>query len=136
MKIKIYYHHTDCGGVVYYANYLNFLEEARTEFLEKKGVSIKKLRAEGTQFVVYRQEIEYKSPAFYADTLEINTALVKISAAKLEFEYIMKNQNKQIVCTAKTIMACLGLHFKPKPIPTEIIKKLSFDKVDESKSVE
>ena len=43
MKVKIYYHHTDSGGVVYYANYLKFLEEARTEFLEESNISIKEL---------------------------------------------------------------------------------------------
>ncbi|MCK9431051.1 MAG: hypothetical protein M0R17_13835, partial [Candidatus Omnitrophica bacterium] len=52
MKTHIYYHHTDCGGVVYYANYLNFLEEARTEFFAAKGSSIKLLADSGVMFVV------------------------------------------------------------------------------------
>jgi len=43
MKIKIYYHHTDCGGLVYYGTYLEFLEEARTELMEQKGVALKEL---------------------------------------------------------------------------------------------
>jgi YbgC/YbaW family acyl-CoA thioester hydrolase len=65
MRVRIYYHHTDCGGVVYYANYLKFLEEARTQFMEGKGVFIKDLIKQGVLFVVCRQEIDYKSQALY-----------------------------------------------------------------------
>lgn len=125
MKVKIYYHHTDCGGVVYYANYLKFLEEARTEFLEERGISIKKLTQQGVLFVVSRQEIDYKSPAFYADTLQIHTRITNVSGVRLEFEYEMKNQSGQIICKAKTLMVCVDRDFKPKSIPEEIRKKLS-----------
>ena len=125
MKVRIYYHHTDCGGVVYYANYLKFLEEARTEFLEKKGILIKELIKQGIVFVVFRQEVDYKSPAFYQDILEIDTRLVKVSGAKLEFEYEIKNQSGKIVCRARTIVACMGSNLKPKGIPSEIRKKLA-----------
>ena len=85
MKIKIYYHHTDCGGVVYYAKYLEFLEEARTEFFNEKGISIKKLTQQGILFVVARQEIDYKAPAFYGDVLSIDTRVINTSRVKLEF---------------------------------------------------
>lgn len=125
MKIRIFYHHTDCGGVVYYANYLKFLEEARTEFLEQKGILIRQLLEHNTQFIVYRQEIDYKSPAFYADTLQVDAQLVKISAAKLEFEYEIKNQDGLIICAARTVMACVGTDFKPIPIPEQIRQKLT-----------
>jgi len=124
MKIRIYYHHTDCGGVVYYANYLKFLEEARTEFLEEKGISVKDLAAQGILFVVARQEIDYKSPAFYGDTLYIDTRITNTSRVKLEFEYEIKNQDGEIVCMAKTVMVCVGSDFKPQAIPEDIQKKL------------
>jgi acyl-CoA thioester hydrolase len=124
MKIKIYYHHTDCGGVVYYANYLNFLEEARTEFFAERGFSIKKLAAEGTMFVVARQEVDYKSPAFYGDELEIITTIEEISAVKIIFLHEICNQNEQITTKAKTILVCVDKNLKPKAIPAEIRKKL------------
>ena len=124
MKIRIYYHHTDCGGVVYYANYLKFLEEARTEFLEQRGILIKELKKQGRQFVVYRQEIDYKSPAFYGDILAIVTRIESISGARFKFEYEIKNQNNKIICLAKTLMAFMGSDFKPIPIPKEVRKKL------------
>ena len=52
LKIRIYYEDTDCGGVVYYANYLRYVERARTEFLESRGVSLRALMDEGVYFVV------------------------------------------------------------------------------------
>ncbi|MCX5702237.1 MAG: thioesterase family protein [Candidatus Omnitrophica bacterium] len=125
MKVKIYYHHTDSGGVVYYANYLKFLEEARTEYLEQNAISVKELADRGILFVVARQEIDYKNPAFYGDTLSINTLLTEISGVKLVFECEILNQDNKIVSIAKTIMVCIGKDFKPQAIPEEIRKKLS-----------
>lgn len=120
MKIRIYYHHTDSGGVVYYANYLSFLEDARTEFIEKRVKPIKELIAEGVFFVVARQEIDYKAPAFYGDILDIDTRVTNIGAAKIEFEYDIKNQNNQIISKAKTILVCVDSKFKPQAIPEQI----------------
>ena len=125
MKVNIFYHHTDAGGVVYYGRYLSFLEEARTEFLAQKGLSVKDLIQEGTLFVVARQEIDYKLPVFYADTLTINARLVNTSAVKLEFEYDIKNQRDQVTTKAKTILVCVDKNLKPKAIPEEIRKKIT-----------
>lgn len=125
MKVKIYYHHTDCGGVVYYARYLEFLEEARTEFFLEKGISIKRLAEEDTLFVVSRQEIDYKLPAFYSDTLEVRTSVNKISAVRIEFEHEIINQNNQLVTKAKTTMVCVDGRLKPKMITQEFREKIS-----------
>lgn len=120
MQVKIYYHHTDCGGVVYYANYLNFLEEARTEFFAQKGVSIKELADCGTLFVVARQEIDYKLPSFYGDILTIQSKVAKSSGVRLEFEHEITNQNKQVITKAKTILVCVDKCLKPKAVPEDI----------------
>ena len=125
MKIKIYYHHTDCGGVVYYANYLNFLEEARTEFFAQRGFSIRELSDSGTMFVVARQEVDYKAPAVYGDELEIITTIEEISAVKIIFVHEIRNQNGQITTKAKTILVCVGNNLKPKAIPDGIRSKFS-----------
>lgn len=125
MQVKIYYHHTDCGGVVYYANYLKFLEEARTEFLAEKGISVKEFAKEGLLFVVARQEIDYKLPAFYADTLEIDTRINEVGRASIGFDYEIRNQNNQIVSKAKTILVSVDKNLKPKIIPEEIRHLLS-----------
>lgn len=125
IKKKIYYHDTDCGGVVYYANYLKFLEEARTECLEEKGISIKEMTKAGTLFVVARQEIDYKAPAFYGDILQIEARFSKIGTAKMEVEQGIKNQEGKTICLAKTVMVCVDRDLKPKAIPEEIKSKLT-----------
>lgn len=124
MKIKIFYHHTDCAGVVYYANYLKFLEEARTEFFDKKGISYDQMVKQGTQFVVARQEIDYKAPAFYGDILSVDTRLTEAGRVKLVFAYEIKNQNGEVISTARTIMVCVNGNLKPQSIPEEIRNKL------------
>jgi acyl-CoA thioester hydrolase len=125
MKIRMYYHHTDCGGVVYYANYLDFLEEARTELLEKKGAGVKEMMKEGVFFVVARQEIDYKSPSFYGDTLEIDTRITNIGAAKVTFEYEVNNQDNRLIASAKTILVCVGKDLKPQAVPERIRQLIS-----------
>jgi acyl-CoA thioester hydrolase len=125
MKIKIYYHHTDAGGVVYYANYLKFLEEARTEYLADRGVSVKELVDKGILFVVARQEIDYKLPAYYADTLKIDTRITDISAVRINFENEIKNQHNQVVAKAKTVLVCVDKLLKPQAIPEEIRQQIS-----------
>lgn len=120
MKIKIYYHHTDAGGVVYYARYLDFLEEARTEFLFERGISVEELARQKTLFVVSRQEIDYRLPSFYGDTLFIDTRLGKIGKVSMEFECRIKNQYDKIIAEAKTVMACVDENFKLRSIPDAV----------------
>lgn len=120
MKKRIYYYDTDCGGVVYYGNYLKFLEEARTEYLEERGVSVKELMDQGILFVVHRQEIDYKYPSFYGNILDIRTWIKEISSVRIEFEYEIKNQDGRLVSKAKTAMVCVGPDLQPKTIPEEI----------------
>jgi len=125
MKIRIYYHHTDCGGVVYYANYLNFLEEARTEYFALKGASIKQLADSGTLFVVARQEVDYKFPAVYADELDVQTQVGIITGVRIEFLHEIYNQNRQLIVKAKTILVCVDQHLKPQAIPQEVRNKIA-----------
>ena len=125
MKIRIYYYHTDCGGVVYYANYLNFLEEARTEYFALKGTTIKQLADSGVMFVVARQEVDYKFPAVYADELDILTQVGTVSGVRIEFLHEIYNQNKQLIVKAKTILVCVDSNLKPQAIPQEVRSKIS-----------
>lgn len=124
MKKRIYYHHTDCGGVVYYAKYLEFLEEARTEFMEEKGVFIDSLIKTGTFFVVARQEIDYKAPAKYRDNLEIKTWVSETSSVRANFEYEIKNQDGKLIAEAKTVLVFVDSNLKPKAMPEEVRAKL------------
>lgn len=124
MKTRIYYHHTDCGGVVYYARYLDFLEEARTEYMDKRGAAVEELKKQGIFFVVARQEIDYKAPAFYGDILEIDTRVSGMGAAKAIFECEIKNQQGKLIANAKTVLVFVDKAFKPMAIPQEVRDKL------------
>ncbi len=124
MKIRIYYHDTDCGGVVYYANYLKYLEEARSEYFEERGLIIKDMLKDGIGFVVARQEIDYKSPSFYGDTLEVKTRVTDASLTRVNFEYDIVKDSGQLVASAKTVMVFVDKTLKPKRIPEDILKKL------------
>ena len=110
--------------MVYYGNYLKYLEEARTEYLEKKGLDIKKLADSGIWFAVARQEIDYESPARYGDTLEIETVISEIKKIKIVFDCVIKNQDGKTVAKAKTIMACVDPDLKLLRIPENVRKVL------------
>jgi acyl-CoA thioester hydrolase len=125
MNVKIYYHHTDAGGVVYYANYLKFAEEARTEFFAERGISIKELADAGTLFVITRQETEHIAPAFYGDTLQVETQVTRLTSVRVEFAHTFTSQKGQLICRAKTGTACVDAQLKPKAIPDEVAKKIT-----------
>ncbi|MFA5355996.1 MAG: thioesterase family protein [Candidatus Omnitrophota bacterium] len=125
MKVRIYYHHTDCGKVVYYGKYLEFLEEARTEYFDERGLLLKELEKQGVYFVVARQEIDYKYPAFYGDILTIKTTVSGISSVKAVFECEITNQDNKVISTAKTILVCVSRELKPQAMPQELREKLS-----------
>ncbi len=123
---KIYYHDTDCGGIVYYGNYLKFLEEARTDVFEQLGLSVKGLaEKEDVLFVVARQEIDYKSPASYGQVLDIRTWVEEIGRVKIWFGYEIKGPGGGLIVKARTLMVCVDGSIKQKRIPEDIIKKLS-----------
>ncbi len=120
---KIYYHDTDKAGVVYYANYLKYLEEARTEFLLTRGIDIKKLIQEDIFFIVKRVEVDYKHPACYGERIEIFTKIEKVKNASLLFHQYIKNRERSLV-EAKILVACVNAKFKPRIIPSGIKQKL------------
>ena len=92
MEIKIYYEDTDCGGVVYYANYLKYFERARTEYLEMRGHSVAALMEQGVTFVVVRAEVDYCSPGRYGDTLVIETAVGEVTRAALTSSHVIREK--------------------------------------------
>ncbi len=92
MEIRIYYEDTDCGGVVYYANYLKYFERARTHYLEERGLSVAELLDGGTQFMVVHAELDYRSPARYGDILTIDTNLAAVGQASLTFAHVIRER--------------------------------------------
>jgi len=124
MKKKIYYHHTDCGGVVYYATYLEFLEEARTEFLEQKGLGIAGLMAQGRLFVVSRQEVDYKAPVVYGDTIEITTKVVDVSGVRIYLEHRVIRPDQKVAAEARTTLASVDAALRPCPLTADLAAQI------------
>ncbi|MGE0267248.1 MAG: acyl-CoA thioesterase [Candidatus Omnitrophota bacterium] len=121
MEKRIYYHDTDAGGVVYYGNYLKYLEESRTEFLEQRGI-----KAHGDfLYAVRKCNVTYKSPARYGDTIRCESRLLKMTAAQLFFEQTITNDlTGQLLVTAEVHLVCLTQDFKPVAISEDIRAKL------------
>ncbi|MDR0953720.1 MAG: acyl-CoA thioesterase [Elusimicrobiota bacterium] len=124
MKRQIYYYDTDCGGVVYHANYLNFFEEARTEALSKVGLTVQKFKEEGCFIVVNHQEIFYKYPAFYGDVLDVQAKAVELTPIRVVFEYEVKNQNDRLLSYGSTSLVCVDANGRPKPWPKYVSEKI------------
>lgn len=125
MEKRVYYHDTDAGGIVYYGNYLKFLEEARTEFLEGKGMSVADFLERGLAYAVRKCSIIYRSPARYGDTLLCDATLLKVTAAQLIFsQKIFHKTTGQLIVEAEVTLACLNQDFKPTVIPEDLKSRL------------
>jgi acyl-CoA thioester hydrolase len=125
MEVHIYYEDTDCGGVVYYANYLRYMERARTEYLAFRGYSVKKLMDEGTIFMVLRVEIDYKSPARYGDIIEVETWVKDATRVTMLFEHIMRDKiSSRIFAECRAKVVCVDKNGKPKRLPDEYVEKI------------
>ncbi len=125
-RIDIFYEDTDCGGVVYYANYLRYFERARTNLMIASGVDPAKWARRNVVFAVTRAEVHYKGPAVYGDTLVIETEVTDVRGPRLTFKYVVTNENSGIItATGTTKMACVNERMKPRRIPAEIMEKIT-----------
>ena len=125
MEKRIYYHDTDAGGVVYYGRYLNYLEEARTEFLDNRGLSVKGFHDQGFLYAVRKCTIIYKSPARYGDFIVCDAELKEITAAQIVFNQTIKEKKSgRLMVEAEISLVCLNKDFKPTQIPEDLKRKL------------
>ena len=125
MEKRIYYHDTDAGGVVYYANYLKYLEEARTEFLQKKGLSVALFQEKGFLYAVRKCSIIYRSPARYGDIILCDAHLKKTTAVQMIFEQkIFEKETQRLLVEAEVSLVSLDKDFKPVPIPEDLKLKM------------
>lgn len=125
MEIRIYYEDTDCGGVVYYANYLRFFERARTEYLEQRGLSVKRLLEEGTQFMVVHAEIDYRSPARYGDVLSVETSVAEIGTASLTLAHVLREKGSgRLVAEGSAKLVTVDVEGRAKRLPRPLVEAL------------
>ena len=122
MEIKIYYEDTDCGGVVYYGNYLKYFERARTEYLEERGLSVAGLMKEGTVFVVVHAEVDYRSPARYGDWLVVETVVSGMTAASFTFSHVIRErESRRVIVEGSARLAATDRNGKVKRLDKAMI---------------
>ena len=122
-KIKIYYEDTDSGGVVYYANYLKYLERARSEAIYSLGLSNSILQKDyGTLIIVKFCNIKYKKPAKFEDELEVMSSVISKTRTSFSMLQIIKRQ-EETISEAEVQLVTVNKDGKPIKIP-EILEKL------------
>lgn len=118
--LRVYYEDTDLAGIVYYANYLKFIERARSEWVRMMGIDQVRLRAEaGIVFAVRRVEAEYLRPAVFDDLLTVETAVAGLSAARLVLRQRVLRGAALLVDTRVTLVA-LGPAGRPARLPAAL----------------
>ena len=128
LEVRVYYEDTDSGGVVYYANYLKFIERARSEYLRELGFEQDQLiKEQNVIFAVRRLQADYRSPARFNDLLTVKTQLKKVGKASLDFsQKIAISGQNQVLFEAQISIACLQADsFKPCAIPQRILEKIN-----------
>ena len=127
-QARVYWEDTDAGGIVYYANYLRFLERARSEWLRSRGISQRALAAEpGVVFSVVSLEVQYRRPARLDDLIAISCEPAQRGAASLDFlQNIWRDgADAKLLLSATVRVACLDTQsLKPKRLPEVVIKEL------------
>ncbi|HMD68172.1 MAG TPA: YbgC/FadM family acyl-CoA thioesterase [Chitinivibrionales bacterium] len=124
LSVRVYYEDTDCGNVVYYANYLRYMERGRTELLRSMGFELADLHKQDTQFVVAEANVKYHSSARYNDVLDVATSITEHSSVTITFRYEIADQRGVLCVSGDVKAACVDRNGKVKRIPKAIIDKL------------
>ncbi len=127
--VRVYYEDTDAGGVVFYANYLRFMERARSEWLRALGFEQPRLAAEhGVLFVVRAVQIEYLRPSRFNDSLQVTVEVVNVGASRIRFlQRVLRGQkqHEELVTAAVDVVCVTTDGFKPSRVPRELRTKIA-----------
>lgn len=118
-KVRVYYEDTDMAGIVYYANYLRFIERARSEWLREVGLDQAALKAAGTVFAVRRIEADYIAPARFDDLLTVETAVVGATPARLVLHQQVLRGGQLLFDAGVTVVA-VGTSGRPVRLPAAL----------------
>ena len=122
--LRVYYEDTDLAGIVYYANYLKFIERGRSEWVRAQGVDQRALRADhGSVFAVRRVEAEYLKPARFDDELVVTTRLQTLGGARIVLEQEVLRGGERLFASVVTLV-CLGEDGHAARLPAEMRAKL------------
>ncbi len=123
--VRVYYEDTDAGGIVYYANYLKFLERARIEWLRSLGIEQDTWLAHNIAFVVRKVELDLKKAARFNEELIITVDVIKKKKASLMFKQNVLGKDGSVHCSAVVTAACVDNSvMKPVAIPTSILSRI------------
>lgn len=121
MEVRIYYEDTDAGGVVYHANYIKYLERARTEFFRSHGFFVAELAGNGFVFPVVRLEIDFRAPALHDDLLSVETHPTRVGGSSFTLnQNITRKSDGKLLAEGVVTLACVSPALKARRIPPEI----------------
>jgi acyl-CoA thioester hydrolase len=126
--VRVYYEDTDAGGVVFYANYLKFMERARTEWLRALGFEQQRIRTElGRLFVVRSLSLDYRLGARLDDLLDVTVTLAGRGGASLDFaQQVIRRADAALCCSARVKIACVAADsLRPKPLPDQLLAEIA-----------
>lgn len=124
-EVRVYYEDTDLAGIVYYANYLKFIERARTEWVEALGIDQARLKAEaGIVFAVRHLEADYLAPARFGDRLTVSAAPVAVTGARIVLDQEVRRGVHRLFA-ARVTLVCLTGAGTPARLPAELRARLA-----------
>jgi acyl-CoA thioester hydrolase len=119
LPIRVYYEDTDMAGIVYYANYLRYIERARSDWVREIGIDQLEMKSDGVVFAVRRVEADYLMPAVFDDLLEVRTWPTSISPARMVMRQdVMRGD--QLLFQAVVTIVCINLAGKPCRLPAKL----------------
>ena len=122
--LRVYYEDTDLAGIVYYANYLKFIERARSEWVRDLGVDQVRMKADqGVVFAVRRIEADYLRPAKFDDVLQVLTGLRVVTGARILLDQVVMRGAERLFA-AEVTLVCLSGEGRPTRLPPEIRARL------------
>ena len=127
--VRVYWEDTDAGGIVYYANYLKFMERARTEWLRALGCDQAHMRARHRlQFVVARANVEFRRPARFDDRLDVDVRVLALRRASVELAQHVRSAGRELLCHAEIRVGCVDIEtFRPRGIPISLQQELELE---------
>ncbi|CTQ33816.1 tol-pal system-associated acyl-CoA thioesterase [Jannaschia rubra] len=117
--LRVYYEDVDLAGIVYYANYLRFIERARSEMVREAGIDQTAMRDAGLVFAVTRVEADYMRPARYDDALTVETAVARTTPARLTLDQTILRDGTALF-RARVTIVCMDLGGRPRPLPDAV----------------
>ncbi len=124
-QIRVYYEDTDLAGIVYYANYLKFIERGRSEWVRTLGLDQGAMRAAGEGvFAVRRVVADYLAPAKFDDLLEVRTRYLSHRSARLVLAQSVTRAG-QTLFEAEVTLVCISEAGRPQPLPRALVEKIS-----------